>query len=115
MDIALLREYCLKKPFTTEETPFGPDPLVFKVHNKMFALCSIDNFTGANLKCDPDEALELRANYIAIEPGYHMSKKHWNTVKANQDVEDKLFLQLVDNSYMLVVKSLPKRLQATIL
>ncbi|MDG2455172.1 MAG: MmcQ/YjbR family DNA-binding protein [Bacteroidia bacterium] len=115
MDLEHLRDYCLKKRFVTEHTPFGPDTLVFKVHNKMFALCSIDNFTSVNLKCDPELAQELRANYIAVKPGYHMNKVHWNTVDVNQDVDDTHFLQHVDNSYMLVVKSLPKKLQATIL
>ena len=115
MDLEYLREYCLKKQFVTEHTPFGPDTLVFKVHNKMFALCSIDNFKSANLKCEPDEAEELRANYIAVKPGYHMNKRHWNTVDVNQDVDDVQFLKMVDQSYMLVVKSLPKKLQATIL
>ncbi|MEN8732723.1 MAG: MmcQ/YjbR family DNA-binding protein [Bacteroidia bacterium] len=114
MDLEFLREYCLKKPHTTEETPFGLDPLVFKVHGKMFALCSIQNFVSISLKCDPDKAEELRATYTAVNAGYHMNKKHWNTVTVNQDVDDSLLLTMVDDSFALVVKSLPKKLQATI-
>ncbi|MBT6235554.1 MAG: MmcQ/YjbR family DNA-binding protein [Bacteroidetes bacterium] len=114
MDLEFLREYCLKKPHTTEETPFGLDPLVFKVHGKMFALCSIENFVSISLKCDPDKAEELRATYTAVNAGYHMNKKHWNTVTVNQDVDDSLLLTMVDDSFALVVKSLPKKLQATI-
>ena len=114
MDLEFLREYCLKKPHTTEETPFGLDPLVFKVHGKMFALCSIQNFVSISLKCDPDKAEELRATYTAVTAGYHMNKKHWNTVTVNQDVDDSLLLTMVDDSFALVVKSLPKKLQATI-
>ncbi|MDA9111209.1 MmcQ/YjbR family DNA-binding protein [Bacteroidia bacterium] len=114
MDLEFLREYCLKKPHTTEETPFGLDPLVFKVHGKMFALCSIENFVSISLKCDPDKAEELRVTYTAVNAGYHMNKKHWNTVTVNQDVDDSLLLSMVDDSFALVVKSLPKKLQATI-
>ncbi|PCJ64384.1 MAG: MmcQ-like protein [Bacteroidetes bacterium] len=114
MDIELLREYCLKKAFATEETPFGPDTLVMKVHGKLFCIFSISNFVSINLKCDPEKAPELRANYMAIEPGFHMNKKHWNTVKFDQDVLDSFVLEMLDDSYMLVVKTLPKKLQATI-
>ena len=114
MDIEFLREYCLKKQFVSEETPFGPDALVMKVHNKMFCIFSISNFVSINLKCNPEEAPELRANYIAIEPGFHMNKKHWNTVKFHQDASDEFILKMLDVSYLLVVKTLPKKLQATI-
>ena len=114
MDVEHFRHYCLKKRFVTEHTPFGPDTLVFKVHKKMFALCSIDNFMSVNLKCDPEEAEELRANYMAIQPGYHMSKKHWNTITFHQDVNDQLILKMVDDSYRLVVGSLPLKAQQAI-
>ena len=114
MDIEFLREYCLQKQHVTEETPFGPDALVMKVHNKMFCIFNISNFESINLKCNPEIAPELRANYIAIEPGYHMNKKHWNTVKFHQDASDEFILKMLDDSYFLVVKSLPKKLQATI-
>ena len=106
MDIEVLRDYCLSKPCVTEETPFGPDVLVMKVLGKIFCLFSIRNFSSINLKCDPEEAEELRANYMAIQPGYHMSKKHWNTVTFDQDVNDQLILKMVDESYRLVVESL---------
>ena len=82
MDLETFREYCLGKPHTTEGTPFGPDVLVFKVAGKMFALASLDEIpVTANLKCDPDLALELRDRYEQVRPGYHMNKKHWNTVE----------------------------------
>ena len=106
MDIEVLRDYCLSKPCVTEETPFGPDVLVMKVLGKIFCLFSIRNFSSINLKCDPEEAEELRANYMAIQPCYHMSKKHWNTVTFDQDVNDQLILKMVDESYRLVVESL---------
>ncbi|MGB1039024.1 MAG: MmcQ/YjbR family DNA-binding protein [Bacteroidia bacterium] len=111
MDIEHLREYCIQKPNTTEETPFGPDTLVYKVHGKMFCLFSIDNFVSVNLKCDPDKAPEMRANYIGIEPGFHMNKKHWNTVRLFTDVQDGMILKMVDESYKLVIKTLPKKLR----
>ncbi len=115
MDIEILREYCLAKPNATESTPFGPDPLVMKVHGKIFCLFSISNFESVNLKCDPENAEEMRANYMAIEPGYHMNKKHWNTVKFHQDASDDFILKMVDESYSLVANSLPKKLRETII
>lgn len=77
----------------------------------MFALCDIDDFTGINLKCDPERSIELREQYAGITPGYHMNKKHWNTVSIHADVPEKLIFELIDHSYNLIVKSLPKRLQ----
>ena len=115
MDIEILRQYCLSKDCVTEETPFGPDPLVLKVAGKMFCLFNISNFVSVNVKCDPELAAELRAQYIAVEPGFHMNKKHWNTVTFHQDVSDELILQMIDDSYKIVVLSLPKKLQATIM
>ncbi len=114
MDIEILRDYCLAKPCVTESTPFGPDPLVMKVCNKMFCLFSISNFVSANLKCDPAEAIELRDSYTAVKPGFHMNKKHWNTVDFNKDVPDDMVLQMVDSSYDLIVKSLPKKVRDAI-
>ena len=113
MDIEHFRQYCLSKEQTTEETPFGPDTLVFKVAGKMFALVDIEQFHSTNLKCEPEIAQELRANYMAVEPGYHMNKKHWNTVAFNQDMSDVEILKWVDHSYELVVASLPKKVQAS--
>ena len=89
MDLAQFREYCLSKPRATEGTPFGPDVLVFKVGGKMFALAALDEVpTAANLKCDPDLALELRDRYEQVQPGYHMNKKHWNTVEIDSEIPD---------------------------
>lgn len=110
MDIEQFRTYCLSKPGTTEECPFGPDTLVFKVMGKMFALCSIDDFGDVNLKCDPERAIELREQYEQVKPGYHMSKVHWNTVTL--DGLSKSFIsELIDHSYELVMSSLPKKLR----
>ncbi|MBR9859658.1 MmcQ/YjbR family DNA-binding protein [bacterium] len=108
MDIEFFREYCLKKPGVTESTPFGPDTLVFKVCGKMFSLCSIDNFKSVNLKCDPEKAIELRAEYSAVSPGYHMNKKHWNTIRVDEDVTDEFLLEMTDDSYNLVFNKLSK-------
>jgi predicted DNA-binding protein (MmcQ/YjbR family) len=109
MDIEQFRQYCLSLPGTTEGFPFGEEVLVFKVMNKLFALCSVDNFESVNLKCDPDEAVELREQYDAVRPGYHMNKKHWNTVMVHEGLSKKLLLELTRKSYELVVQSLPKK------
>jgi len=111
MDIVFFREYCLQKPGVTEDTPFNPDTLCFKVGGKIFAIIDIERFESANLKCDPEWAVELREQYEGIVPGYHMNKKHWNTVSFSGVVQDPLILKLVDHSYDLVFKSLPKKLQ----
>lgn len=96
----------------TEETPFGPDTLVYKVMGKVFALTSLDAESfSCNLKCDPERALELREQYDWIQPGYHMNKKHWNTIKSPMGSSDALIRELVDHSYTLVKSSLPKKLQ----
>lgn len=109
MDLAQLREYCLRKDRVTERTPFGPDVLVFKVGGKMFALAALDEVpTRVNLKCDPDLALELRDRYEEVRPGYHMNKKHWNTVEIEGGIPDPELRKMIDHSYDLVAKSLPK-------
>lgn len=109
MDLAEFREYCLSKPDTNEGTPFGPDVLVFKVRSKMFALAALDEVpTTVNLKCDPDLALDLRDRYEQVTPGYHMNKKHWNTVEIESGIPDAELRKMIDHSYDLVVKSLPK-------
>ena len=109
MDLAKFREYCLSKPQTTEGTPFGPDVVVFKVGGKMFALASLDQVPAtANLKCDPDLALELRDRYEQVRPGYHMNKKHWNTIDIEAGIPDAELRKMIDHSYDLVVKRLPK-------
>ena len=113
MNIEEFRDYCLAKAQVTEGIPFGPNVLVLKVANKMFALAGIEPFESANLKCEPERALDLRAEYSGIIPGYHMNKTHWNTLKSNEDVPDKLFYELIDHSYDLVVQSLPKKIRET--
>ncbi len=109
MDAVDFREYCLAKPNATEGTPFGETVLVFKVAGKMFALMSLDEVPAtANLKCDPDLALELRDHYEQVRPGYHMNKKHWNTVEIDSGIPEADLRRMIDHSYDLVVQSLPK-------
>ena len=108
MDIEELRLYCLSKPETTEELPFGPDTLVFKVAGKMFAACGIHDFETVNLKCDPERAIQLRESNPYVKPGYHMNKKHWNTVTALNYPNTSELQTIIDDSYDLVVSKLPK-------
>jgi predicted DNA-binding protein (MmcQ/YjbR family) len=115
MYIDQIRNYCLSKPFTEEGMPFDDDVLVFKVMGKMFALISISEPDSINLKCDPEYAIELRERYNAVQPGYHMSKKYWNTVSLHDDLGTKEIKKLIDHSFDEVVKKLPKKLQAEFL
>jgi predicted DNA-binding protein (MmcQ/YjbR family) len=109
VDAAQFREYCLAKRGATEGTPFGEDVIVFKVGGKIFALVALDEIPAtANLKCDPDLALELRDRYEQVRPGYHMNKKHWNTVEIESGIPLAELRKMIDHSYELVVKSLPK-------
>ena len=109
MDLADFRAHCLTKPNVAEVTPFGPNTLVFKVGGKMFALASLDDVPPhVNLKCDPERALDLRDRYEDVQPGYHMNKKHWNTIALSGGVPDAELRRLIDHSYELVVASLPK-------
>ena len=104
MDAVDFREYCLGKPNTTEGMPFGETVLVFKVAGKMFALMSLDELPAtANLKCNPDLALDLRDRYEQVRPGYHMNKKHWNTVEV-EGLPDVELRKMIDHSYDLVVQ-----------
>jgi predicted DNA-binding protein (MmcQ/YjbR family) len=113
MDLETLRQYCLGKLAVTESTPFGEDVLVFKVGGKIFALAPLDEVPAtANLKCDPDLALELRDRYEQVRPGYHMNKKHWNTIELDSGIPDAELRKMIDHSYELVVKSLPKGARA---
>lgn len=108
MDLDTIREYCLSKPATEETLPFGPDVLVFKVAGKMFLLVPLDTDNlQFNAKCDPEEAEELRERYPNVQPGYHMNKKHWNTITVDGSVSSALLKKWIDQSYDLVVKSLP--------
>jgi len=114
MNVEQFREYCLIKEQVTEHFPFDEHTLVFKVAGKMFALCGLERIPfQINLKCDPERSEELRAEYDGfIIPGYHMSKKHWNTVFVQQ-LSPELVTDLIDHSYELVVKSLPKKVRET--
>ncbi len=103
------REYCLGKPFVSEGFPFDKSTLVFKVDGKMFALADVDAFNSVNLKADPEISIELRERYSAVQPGYHMNKKHWNTVIVNDDLPQDIFFKMIDDSYDLVFLSLSKK------
>ena len=108
MDLEIIREYCLSKKGVTESLPFNEDSPVYKVMNKIFMIASLNPPLSVNLKCDPERAIDLRERYSAITPGYHMNKTHWNTIELNPEIPDKLFLELIDHSYELVVKGLKK-------
>jgi predicted DNA-binding protein (MmcQ/YjbR family) len=108
MNIEAFRRYCLKKPGVTEEFPFDETVLVFKVGGKIFALTDVDTFESINLKCDPERALELRERYDFVQPGYHMNKKHWNTILITGAVPDSFLQGEIDASYALVAAKLPK-------
>lgn len=110
MDIDALREYLLSKPYVSEYMPFGPDTLVFKVGSKVFALVGLDEIPlRMNLKCDPERAQDLREANAWIIPGYHMNKKHWNTLILDFQASDRLVKELIDHSYDLVFESLTKK------
>jgi len=102
MNIEEIREYCLSKPDVTEGFPFGEETLVFKVNGKIFVLANLDGDLSLNLKCDPSFALELRERYASVIPGYHMNKKHWNTVQIDGTIPDREILSWIDHSYKLV-------------
>jgi predicted DNA-binding protein (MmcQ/YjbR family) len=105
MDVEQLRDYCLSKPGAEETFPFGPENLVFKVNNKMFLLVSLDaQPLSFNAKCDPEKALELREEYSSVLPGYHMNKKHWNTVIIDGTLSSKQLKDMIDESYQFVAK-----------
>ncbi len=109
MDVESFRLYCLAKTGVTEGFPFGEGVLVFKVLGKMFALTNLDaDAFEVNLKCEPDQAIEWRARHPEVQPGYHMSKKHWNTVDFDGDLPETLLREMVDRSYALVVQGLRK-------
>ncbi|TXI78121.1 MAG: MmcQ/YjbR family DNA-binding protein [Flavobacteriales bacterium] len=111
MTLEQFRAHCIKKPGFSEDFPFGPETLVFRVAGKIFALMDVDLFQSVNLKCDPERTIELRERYAGIVPGYHMNKKHWNTVAADGSVPDRLLLELAEHSYELVKASLPKKVR----
>lgn len=119
MDIENYYNYCLSKKGVTEHFPFDDDILVFKIGDKIFALSSLLQWEigspSINLKCDPQLAITLRVENDAVQPGFHMNKKHWNTVEVNQSASDELLKHLIDHSYDLVFNSLPKILQQEII
>ena len=109
MNIEQIREYCLRKKGVTEEFPFDEETLVFKVLGKIFILASLDSIPlQINLKCDPGKVVELREEYEAVQPGYHMNKKHWNTIIIDGSIPNKKIFEWIDNSYNLVAKGLRK-------
>lgn len=109
MDVEALRAYCLAKSGATESFPFDEETLVFKVANKIFALLSLNDVpTRVNLKCAPERAIELRETYDAVQPGYHMNKRHWNTVILDGTIPANEVREMIDDSYNLIVKSLRK-------
>ena len=110
MNIEEIREYCVAKKAVTESFPFNETTLVFKVMNKMFCLLSLDDFRVA-LKNDPEKNIELRAHYPVIIPGYHLNKQHWNTIELDGTVPPVLLQELIDESYEMILKSLPKKIQ----
>ena len=107
MNVEEIRDYCLQKPGVTEGFPFDQVTLVFKVMNKMFCLLGLDN-NRLSLKNDPEKNVELRAQFRAVIPGYHLNKEHWNTINLDATVAPKLMRELIDESYNIIVKSLPK-------
>jgi len=111
VNIEFYRNYCLNKPGATEDFPFDTDTLVFKVGGKIFALLNLEVFDSINLKCHPERAVELRERYSEVIPGYHMNKNHWNTISVIGSIADDLILEWTDDSYELVVRSLPKKLK----
>ena len=114
MNIQDYRSYCLDKPGTEESFPFDKHTLVFKVAHKILALTNVDEFNFINLKCDAEEAVILRENYSCVIPGYHMNKKHWNTIILDGSIHDKFIYSWVDNSYNSVYNGLTKKQKALI-
>jgi predicted DNA-binding protein (MmcQ/YjbR family) len=112
MDATALRRWCLRQPGAVEEFPFGPETSVFKVAGKMFALSALDRVPlQVSVKCEPELAVDLRNSYPAIRPGYHLNKRHWNTITLDGSLPDQLVRDLVQDSYDLIVSALPKRVR----
>ena len=109
MDYLQTKQYCLTKPEAREDYPFGPDAVVFKIRDKLFGILGEEKGVGRiNLKCDPEEAQMLRDVFDAVIPGYHMNKRHWNTVILDGSIPQGEIERMIDRSYGLVVKSLKK-------
>lgn len=104
-----IRNYCIVKKGVTESLPFDEFSPVYKVVNKIFLISNLEPPYSINVKCSPEKAVELREEYESVQPGYHMNKKHWNTIILNGDIPSKLIYELIDHSYELVVNSLSKK------
>jgi predicted DNA-binding protein (MmcQ/YjbR family) len=112
MDASELRRWCRQQPGAIEDFPFGPETSVFKVGGKIFALSTLDRTPlSVSVKCEPELAVDLRRTYPAIRPGYHLNKRHWNTITLDGSLDDQLVRDLVEDSYDLVVSALPKRVR----
>jgi predicted DNA-binding protein (MmcQ/YjbR family) len=111
MNIEEFRDFCLSLPGSEESFPFDEQTLVFKVGGKMFCATDVDSYELVNVKCDPVKAIELRERYEFVIPGYHINKKHWNSIKMNQPVPSNLLREWIVDSYRLVVSNLPKKVQ----
>lgn len=111
MNVESAREYCLKLKGCTESFPFDETTLVMKVGGKIFALINLGEGPSVNLKCDPEKAIIFREAFSAVLPGYHMNKKHWNTVLLDGSIKDELLMNWINDSYYLVVNKLPMRLK----
>jgi len=109
MNIEKFREYCLAKKAVTENFPFDDTTLVMKVLDKMFALGNLDGDLSLNLKCNPEKAIELREQYPSVKPGFHMNKKHWNTIEVNGSIDSEKIQEWIDDSYNLVVSEMTKK------
>lgn len=107
MNIETLRDYCLSKNHVEESFPFGEDTLVFKLKGKIFLLCGLEQPDRFNVKCDPERAILLREEFDEVQPGFHMNKKHWNTVLMNGRLSDLQLKEMIDHSYELIYNSLP--------
>ncbi len=115
MHIEALRDFCLSLPHTTEDFPFDQRTLVFRVGGKIYLLTDVEESWEFNAKCDPERAAELRERYPdAIRPGYHMNKKHWNTLRTDMGLDEKLLRELIRHSYELIFASLPKKMRETL-
>jgi predicted DNA-binding protein (MmcQ/YjbR family) len=112
MDATELRTWCLRQPGAIEDFPFSPEHSVFKVAGKMFALSALDLMPlEVSVKCEPELAVQLRATYPSIRPGYHLNKRHWNTITLDGTLADQLVCDLIEDSYDLVVSALPRRVR----
>lgn len=112
MNIEEFRDFCLGLSGTEESFPFGEDTLVFKIGGKIYALTSLSKIPfSVNLKCNPEKALELRESFVGVKPGFHMNKKHWNTVRFDGDIPQHLLEEWVVDSYQLVKQGLPQKIK----